>query len=158
MKSLLCLLLALAAIPGWAADMTPMTPPEAAAPVERLASARGHIKAKRWADALTELKRVNDSGSADWNNLLGYVLRKQATPDLAAAERAYDAALRIAPAHRGALEYSGELYLMKGDLPKAEQRAAQLARACAESCEEYADLKKAVERYKAAGNKFVSAP
>ena len=66
--------------------------------------------------------------------------------------------MRIAPEHRGALEYSGELLLMKADLAKAEQRLAALARACAARCEEYADLKKAVERYKAAGNKFVSAP
>ena len=158
MKFLVGLLVALAAVSAWAADTTPMSEPQAAAPVDKLAAARSHIKAKRWPDTLAELKRVNDSGSADWNNLMGYVQRKQAAPDLAAAERSYDAALRIAPNHRGALEYSGELYLMKGDLPKAEQRAAQLARACAEACEEYADLKKAVDRYKAAGNKFVSAP
>lgn len=158
MKHSLCLLFALIAAPAWSVDMTPSEPPEAAAPVDRLAGARGHVKARRWPEALAELKRVNDSGNADWNNLMGYVLRKQATPDLAGAERAYDAALRIAPAHRGALEYSGELYLMKGDLPKAEQRAAQLAKACASACEEYADLKKAVDRYKAAGNKFVAAP
>jgi len=158
MKSRICLLLALATAPAWAVDMTPSSEPEAAAPVDRMAGARGHIKARRWPDALAELKRVNDGTNADWNNLMGFVLRKQATPDLAGAERAYDAALRIAPSHRGALEYSGELYLMKGDLPKAEDRLATLARACASDCEEYADLKKAVDRYKAAGNKFVSAP
>jgi Flp pilus assembly protein TadD len=158
MKFRLCLLLALAAAPAWAVDMTPPSEPEAAAPVDRLASARGHIKARRWPDALAELRRVNDSGNADWNNLMGFVLRKQAPPDLAGAERHYDAALRIAPEHRGALEYSGELYLIKGDLAKAEQRTAQLSRACASACEEYVDLKKAVERYKAAGNKFVAAP
>ena len=158
MKSILCLLVALATASAFAADMTPMAEPEAVAPVDKLAAARSHVKAKRWPDALTALKRVNDSGNADWNNLMGYVLRKQAVPDLPGAERHYDAALRIAPTHRGALEYSGELFLMKGDLAKAEERAAVLARACASACEEYADLKRAVERYKAAGNKFVSAP
>ena len=158
MKSILCLLLTIATAPALAADMTPMSEPEAAAQVDKLAAARSHVKAKRWPDALTALKRVNDSGNADWNNLMGYVLRKQAAPDLPGAERHYDAALRMAPTHRGALEYSGELFLMKGDLAKAEERAAVLARACASACEEYADLKKAVERYKAAGNKFVSAP
>ena len=89
---------------------------------------------------------------------MGYALRKQAAPDLAAAERHYDAALRITPKHRGALEYSGELYLIKGDLTQAEQRLAQLSSACIFGCEEYTDLKKAVERFKIAGNKFVSAP
>jgi tetratricopeptide (TPR) repeat protein len=158
MKATLFLMLALVSAPAIAADTTPMAEPEAAAPVDKLAAARKQVQAKRWPEAIAELKRVNDSGNADWNNLMGYALRKQTAPDLASAERHYDAALRIAPTHRGALEYSGELFLMKGDLAKAEQRAATLARACASACEEYADLKKAVERYKAAGNKFVSAP
>jgi len=157
-KSILCLLLALAAAPVLAADMAPAPAADTAVPADKLGAARRHIAAKRWPDAIAELKRVNDSGSADWNNLMGYSLRKQAVPDFTAAERYYDAALRIAPQHRGALEYSGELYLMKGDLAKAEERAAQLLRACAAACEEYADLKKAVENYKAAGNKFVAAP
>ena len=156
MRSALFILLALAVVPAWAVDMTPMGAPEAA--VDKLAAARKQIAAKQWPEAISELKRVNDSGNADWNNLMGYSLRKQAVPDLAAAERHYDAALRIAPRHRGALEYSGELMLMKADLPKAEERLAQLARACASACEEHADLKKSIERYKAAGNKFVSAP
>ena len=154
---LLALATALATGPVAAVDMTPMSEPEAAAPVDKLAAARRHIQAQRWPDALAELKRANDNGNADWNNLMGYVLRKQRAPDLVGAERHYDAALRIAPAHRGALEYAGELALMTNDLPKAEQRLAQLSRACASRCEEHADLKKAVDRYKAAGNKFVAA-
>ncbi len=157
MKYVLPFLIALAATPSWAADMTPMSAPEAEAPVDKLAPARRHIKAKKWPDAIAELRRVSDGGNADWNNLMGYSLRKQATPDLAGAERHYDAALRIAPTHLGALEYSGELMLMKGDLAKAEQRLAALARACASACEEYADLKEDVARFKAAGNKYVPA-
>ncbi len=47
---------------------------------------------------------------------------------------------------------------MTGNLPKAEERLAALDRACTFSCEEYRDLKRAVERYKAAGNKYVAAP
>ena len=158
MKYPLFLLIALAAAPVWAADMTPMSAPEAEAPVDKLATARRHIKAKKWPDAIAELKRVNDSGNADWNNLMGYSLRKQSSPDLVGAERHYDAALRIVPTHRGALEYAGELMLMKGDLARAEQRLADLARACASGCEEYADLKGAVVRFKAAGNKYLPSP
>jgi len=52
------------------------------------------------------------------------------------------------------LEYSGELYLMLGDLPKAEARLAALQGVCGTSCEEYKDLKGAVDRFKAAGNKY----
>jgi len=158
MKPQLALLLALAAAPTWAVDITPMADPEPAAQVDKLATARSEIKAKRWQAALGELKRVNDSGNADWNNLMGYTLRKQTPPDLVGAERHYDAALRIAPEHRGALEYSGELLLMKGELGKAEERAARLGRSCAFACEEYADLKKAVDRYKGAGNRYVAPP
>jgi len=125
---------------------------------DKLSAARALIKDKKWADAIDELKRVNDGGNADWNNLMGYAMRKQATPDYAAAERYYDEALRIDPKHRGALEYSGELSLINGNLPKAEEKLAALDKACRFSCEEYRDLKRAVERYKANGNKYVASP
>jgi Flp pilus assembly protein TadD len=135
-----------------AADTPPVTP---AAP-DKLAEARTLIKAKKWSDAVSELQRVNDPASADWNNLMGYSVRRGATPDLDASERYYNEALRINPNHRGALEYSGQLYLMKGDLPSAEKRLAVLDKACTFGCEEYTDLKKAIERFKAAGNKYVA--
>ena len=125
---------------------------------DQLSAARARIKEKNWPAAIEELKRVNDTGNADWNNLMGYSMRKQATPDYAAAARYYDEALRIDPRHKGALEYSGELALINGDLPKAEERLATLDKACRFSCEEYRDLKRAVERYKANGNKYVASP
>ena len=145
--------LALAASHAFAADTAP-SKPEAASP---LAAARAQIADKKWAAAIEELKKVNDTGSADWNNLMGYSLRKAKTPDYAGAEKYYDEALRIDPKHRGALEYSGELYLMTGDLPKAEQRLATLDKACTFGCTEYTDLKKAVQNYKANGNKYIAA-
>jgi tetratricopeptide (TPR) repeat protein len=141
-------LLACAPLPSRAADDPPPSRP--AAVKSPLAAAREHIAAKRWPAAIDELKRVNASSDADWNNLMGYSLRKQATPDLASAERHYSEALRINPAHLGALEYSGELYLMKGEPTRAEERLAALQKACG-NCEEFKDLKKATERYKAAG-------
>ena len=137
---------------SWAAD----TPEPAPAAADKLAAARAQIAARRWPAALEELKRVNDTRSADWNNLMGYSLRKGAAPDLAGAEKYYNEALRIEPGHRGVLEYSGELYLMMGDLTKAEQRLTTLEKACAMQCEEYQDLKKAVAGFKAAGNKTVA--
>lgn len=137
---------------AYAADSTPAASPAA----DKLAVARAEIQAGRWMAAIEELKKVNDTGSADWNNLMGYSWRKAKQPDYAAAERYYDEALRIDAKHRGALEYSGELYLMKGDLAKAEERLARLDKACFLPCEEYADLKKAVARFKANGNKYVA--
>ncbi|HEY0818954.1 MAG TPA: tetratricopeptide repeat protein [Rhizobacter sp.] len=141
-----------------AADLGPApAPAPAAKEKDTLAGARAQIAARNWSGAIDELKRVNATGSADWNNLMGYSLRKSKTPDLAASEKYYNDALRIDPQHRGTLEYSGELYLMKGDLPKAEQRLAALDAACNRACTEYADLKRAIERYKASGQKYVAS-
>ena len=150
----LATLLLISAGAAFAADSSPAPEPA----TDPLAGARAEIAAKRWGAALQQLKAVNDTGSADWNNLMGYSLRKGASPDYAGAERYYDAALRIDPSHRGALEYSGELYLMLGQLPRAEARVATLEKVCRGSCEELADLKKAVAAYKANGNRYVAAP
>ncbi len=142
-----------------ASDSAP-EPAPAAAPArpaaDKLGQARILIAARQWSAALDELHRVNDSGSADWNNLMGFTLRKGKTPDLAGSEKYYDAALRIDPHHRNTLEYSGELYLMKGDLPKAQARLAALSTECGANCEQYGQLKSTIERYKAAGDKYVS--
>ncbi len=116
---------------------------------DKLDGVRAQIAAKNFPGAIDELKRLNDTGDADWNNLMGYSLRKAPTPDFAGAEKFYNEALRIDPRHRGALEYSGELYLQTGDLAKAEQRLAVLDKACRFGCAEYSDLKKAVAQYKA---------
>ena len=142
-------LLALCMTSAFAAPSTPE-------PQDKLDAVRVQIAAKQWDRAIEELRRVNDTSSAEWNNLMGYSLRKAKTPDLDASEKYYDDALRIDPRHRGALEYSGELYLMKGNLAMAEKRLAALDKICALPCSEYTNLKKAIARYKAAGNKSVS--
>lgn len=154
--SQLCVAIALtlAATVSFAADEGPAVSAKAADP---LGPAREQIAAKKWVAAIDELKKVNATGSADWNNLMGYSYRKAKTPDYDAAERYYNEALRIDPKHRGALEYSGELYLMKGDLGKAEERLTTLDKVCTFSCAEYRDLKKSVEAYKKNGNKYVAA-
>ena len=123
--------------------------PEPARSPEKLDAARAQIAAKNFTGAIDELKRLNDTGDADWNNLMGYSLRKSPNPDFAGAEKFYDEALRIDPRHRGALEYSGELYLQTGDLARAEHRLAALDKACRFGCSEYSDLKKAIAQYKA---------
>jgi tetratricopeptide (TPR) repeat protein len=153
--ALLSLALAASASSVRAADTGAPPEPEPAAASDPLAAARAQIAAKRWDRAIAELKRVNATSSADWNNLMGYALRKHAVPDLEGAQRHYDAALRIDPRHRGALEYAGELALMKGDLPRAESYAATLGQTCPAGCEELADLKQAVARYKSNGNRYL---
>jgi Flp pilus assembly protein TadD len=132
--------------PATAADITP--PPEPRAPRDPLATARQHIAAKQWPQAVQALRQVNATNNADWHNLMGYASRHLSPPDLDAAQRHYDEALRLAPRHRGALEYAGELALMKNDLPTAEQRLAALQQACPGGCEELDDLKRAVQRHR----------
>ncbi len=85
--------------------------------------------------------------SADVHNWLGYALRNLKRYD--AALKHYRIALRLEPRHRGANEYLGELYLVLGQLEKAEERLAVLDRACLFGCEEYTELKEAIEAYKA---------
>ena len=134
-----------------AADTTPVEAPAPRAAANPLAAAQAHIKAKRWGAAISELKRADLPANADWNNLMGYAQRKQMPPDLVAAQRHYDNALRINPQHQGALEYAGELALMKGDLATAEAHLATLAKLCSSPCEPLDDLKQALAKYKAGG-------
>jgi opacity protein-like surface antigen len=151
MRTTLCLTTAAllaCTLPLQAAD-TPSPAPRAAAPAaDPLAAARARTAAKDWAGALTALAAARDERSADWHNLMGFALRSQATPDYPAAEQHYNEALRINPAHRGALEYSGELYLKTNRRALAEQQLAALARACPGGCAELADLKEALARAK----------
>ncbi|MBU3629671.1 tetratricopeptide repeat protein [Polynucleobacter sp. AP-Melu-500A-A1] len=114
-----------------------------------LTEARASIKAEKYNQAIQQLQTANETSSADWNNLLGYSLRKKQPPDLAGAEKYYQAALKIDPSHRGALEYYGMLKLINNDLPGAEALLARLDKACTFGCEEYSDLKEAIKKYKA---------
>ena len=113
-----------------------------------LTQARASIKAEKYDQAVQQLQAANETSSADWNNLLGYSLRKKQPPDLVGAEKYYQAALKIDPEHRGALEYYGKLKLINNDLPGAEALLARLDKACTFGCEEYSDLKGAVQKYK----------
>ena len=113
-----------------------------------LTESRASIKAEKYDQAVKQLQAANETSSADWNNLLGYSLRKKQPPDLAGAEKYYQAALKIDPNHRGALEYYGKLKLINNDLPGAEALLTRLDKACTFGCEEYSDLKEAIQKYK----------
>jgi Flp pilus assembly protein TadD len=145
MKHLSCTFLLLLSLIGtsWAADTAPIK----SDPVW-LTEARASIKAEKYTQAIQQLQAANETSSADWNNLLGYSLRKKQPPDLVGAEKYYQAALKINPEHRGALEYYGKLKLINNDLPGAEALLGRLDKACTFGCEEYSDLKGAIQKYK----------
>ena len=145
MKKILSAALLLLAVVGisHAADSAPAKQDPA-----WLTQTRASIKAEKYDQAIQQLQAANETSSADWNNLLGYSLRKKQPPDLVGAEKYYQAALKIEPDHRGALEYYGKLKLINNDLPGSEALLARLDKACTFGCEEYSDLKGAVQKYK----------
>ena len=105
------------------------------------------IKAEKFAAAIPLLEGVvkRDASHADAYNWLAYATRKNGDPT--AAIPIYQKALALDPKHRRAHEYIGEAYLILGDLAKAREHLARLDSLCFFSCEEYRDLKKAVEQY-----------
>lgn len=98
-------------------------------------------------ERLETVRANNEESSADWNNYMGYTLRKQETPDLAAAETHYQKALALKADHRGAMEYYGELKLLQEDLAGAQKLLASLQKACPEGCDELEELDASIKEY-----------
>ena len=84
--------------------------------------------------------------NADIQNYLGFVSRKM--DKLGKSDAYYKKALQINPMHKGALEYQGELFLQYKNVQKAKANLKLLERICGVNCEEYKDLKKAIESFK----------
>jgi len=116
-----------------------------------LAAARARIAAKDWPGAADVMQKAvaRDPRNADYHNLLAYAVRKGPNPNMDVVFKHYQEALRLDPKHKGAHEYIGEAYLMVGNPAKAKEHLAALNKLCFFSCEEYRDLKKAIERYEA---------
>ena len=136
----------LMSVAPWVVSVAADTAPAKSDPTW-LTDARASMKSNNYDQALKQLQSADEVNSADWNNLMGYSLRKKQPPDLAASEKYYQAALKIDPSHRSAMEYYGELLLMKQDLPGAEAMLARLDKVCLFGCEEYSDLKASIAKY-----------
>ena len=108
------------------------------------------VQAGDYRRALVLLQKVvqAEPRNADAWNYVGFSHRKLKQFDQSLA--AYQKALAINPDHRGANEYLGELYLMTGEPQKARERLAKLQSLCPRGCEEYDDLRKAIESYPSA--------
>lgn len=102
------------------------------------------IKADKFADGLRALEALNRPDDANVLNYMGYANRKLGNMDKARSY--YEAALKIDPEHKGALEYYGEFKVIEGDLDAARRHLVKLEVLCGTSCEEYRDLKEAIER------------
>lgn len=135
-----CWLLCLA----WLAQAADPAPAVTVDPL--LAQGRSHVARKDWSAAAGVLETFVKSNpkNADGFNLLGYSYRNLKKYDESFA--AYRQALTLDPRHRGAHEYIGIAYVQTGQLDKAREHLASLDKLCPFSCEEYRDLKKAVEQ------------
>ena len=109
------------------------------------------IKAGDYPRAVRTFETVvsRDGTNADAYNWLAYATRQGGDPTKAIP--LYQKALALNPKHRGAHEYIGEAYLVLGNLAKAKEHLATLDKLCFLPCEEYTDLKKAVQAYEASG-------
>ncbi|SRR6056297_1961372 len=130
---------ALTAHPGLAMDGTVVKKDGA-----DLAKARALIKDEKWDAALTELKRLENTIKTDSNvyNLLGFASRKNGAFETSYGF--YQKALSLNPENKSAREYLGELHIQRGEMDKAREQAAILAKLCPEGCEERADLDEAL--------------
>jgi tetratricopeptide (TPR) repeat protein len=108
------------------------------------------VDSKDWARAITLLETAvqRTPDDADAWNYLAYATRKNGDP--AKSIPLYEKALALDPRHLGAHEYIGEAYLALNDLPKAKEHLARLNKLCFFTCEEYRDLKRAVQAYEKA--------
>jgi cytochrome c-type biogenesis protein CcmH/NrfG len=108
-----------------------------------LTSVRAKLAKQDYAAALTELRDLaEDVQQPDVYNLLGFALRK--TGDFKTSLTYYTKALEMKPDHRAAREYLGELYVETGNMEKAKEQLAALAKLCPAGCEEREDLQKAI--------------
>ena len=151
MKSLfwvLALLLSLGLFPALAlADLpAPKSTPENT----NMAAGRKAIDAKDYKAAVGHLTKAvqEDPNNADAHTMLGYSYRKLGTFDK--SMDSYQRALKIDANNRSAHEYLGELYLDMKQPDNAEKQLQTLKKACPffGKCEEYEDLKEAIEKYK----------
>jgi len=116
-----------------------------------VAAGRKAIDAKDYKTAVGYLTKAVQElpKDSDAHTLLAYSYRKLGTFDKSMEH--YQTALKLDPDNRAAHEYMGELYLDMNQLPNAEKQLAALKKACPMfgKCEEYDDLKEAIDKYKA---------
>ncbi len=113
-----------------------------------LGNAKAQIEKKDWSAAISTLEKYvkANPNDADGFNLLGYSLRNAKRYPEAIFN--YKEALRIDPQHRGAHEYLGVAYVQTKEIAKAKELLASLEKICGLKCEEYVDLKKAIDKAK----------
>lgn len=100
------------------------------------------INEKKYEDAIAELQLASMTFGPhpDILTYLGFANRK--LKNFESAEQYYQAALAVAPEHRGATEYYGELMVERGDLAGAKKKLARLESLCSFGCYEAEELRR----------------
>jgi Flp pilus assembly protein TadD len=128
-----------------------MPEPKAKAENPNVVAGRKAIEAKDFKSAVGHLTKAVQEEPMNTNahSMLGYSYRKVGPFDKSMEH--YHAALKIDSNHRSAHEYLGELYLDMNQPDSAAKQLVALKNACPffGRCEEYDDLKKAIDTYKA---------
>jgi len=103
------------------------------------------INERRYAEALESLDAAETAFGPhpDVLTYKGYAWRRLGQLDK--AESFYRAALAVAPGHRGATEYYGELKVLRGDIPGARAMLARLDAQCAFGCAEAEELRRWID-------------
>lgn len=109
------------------------------------------VEKKDYRGAISLLKEVLDEKPRDANalNYMGYSYRK--VGDYNQALSFYKRALDVDPDHKGANEYIGEAYLGLNQPSMAESHLGRLEKICGMGCDEYKELKTAIDTYKKTG-------
>jgi Flp pilus assembly protein TadD len=127
-----------------------MPEPKAKPENSSIVAGRKAIEAKDYKAAVGHLTKAvqEEPRNADAHSMLGYSYRKVGTFDKSMEH--YHTALKLDSNHRSAHEYLGELYLDMNQLGNAEKQLAALKKACPffGKCEEFEDLRGAIEKYK----------
>ncbi|MPZ76526.1 MAG: tetratricopeptide repeat protein [Deltaproteobacteria bacterium] len=152
MKSILAVItLGLSLVLTQARAFADLPEPKAGPQNPNVEAGRKAIDAKDFKAAVGHLTEAVKElpNDADAHNMLGYSYRKVGTFDKSMEH--YQRALKIDANHRSAHEYLGELYLDMNQPADAEKQLAALKKACPffGKCEEYEDLKQAIEKHKA---------
>lgn len=137
---------AIAAGPQARAAVAPDMPlPSAAALDPIYVAAVALINERRYEAAIAKLDAALWAAGPhpDVLTYLGFANRKLGRHD--AAEAYYRDALAIAPTHRGAIEYYGELKLERGDVAGARAHLARLDAICGFGCNEADELRRWIE-------------
>ena len=103
------------------------------------------INEHRYQDAIDALQRARATfgGHPDVLTYLGFANRKLHRYDI--AESYYRQALAVAPNHKGATEYYGEMMIERGDMAGAKRMLAKLDLLCTFGCAEAEELRRWID-------------